>query len=129
MDTWDLLKKIYKEQLNIDPEIIEYIATYDILKLCVRGKSVSSISVELNEEPFYIVSVLYDIFGFKGFEKDLDFDSRSLYIKYKFSPYAYLSTARLLDRQVNSSTLSQSFRINKLFDLIEREVIRYDYNA
>jgi hypothetical protein len=81
MDTWELIKKIYQEKLNIPQDVIEYVAIMDILKLCACGYCNKHISRVTKHDIQYIESVLADIFSFDGFSSDLDFSPIAIYNK------------------------------------------------
>lgn len=129
MDSWNLIKLAYKQAWNIDPIIIDYLAVYDILVLCVQGRSISRICHELNYDPGYVQDVLQEFFLFSGFSFDLDFNSRQLYIRNRYNKYIYLLRARELDNQSTDESLKESYRINIIFDKIEREVEKYGARA
>lgn len=119
---WELLRNSLSALSGVKPQLLDYIAVYDILKLCAEGKCNTIISNELNEDIPYIQSVLEEFFQFSGFHKDLDFNSRLWYNRYKYNSYAYLQTARCWDLTSSPEDLRKSFDINKIFEVIERVV-------
>lgn len=126
MDSWDLLKSLYKEHLGIEPIVLDYIATQQILKMAVEGRSTKTIAIALDYDEQYIMQTLFDLLYFNGFSGDLGFNARSLFIRHRYNKYAFMSTARTLDHEVSDFELSESFRINSLFDIVERKISEYD---
>jgi hypothetical protein len=125
MNSWELVKQFLSQQINVSPKLIEYIAVYDILKLCAEGRSNLLIANRTGLDIPYIQSVLNEFFLFAGFKDDLEFNSRYLYLRNRFNWYSYLQTARCWDSTSSTEDIRQSYSINKIFDAIEREVESY----
>jgi hypothetical protein len=122
VDSWDLLKRIYKDRFNVEPILVDYIAVSDILYLCAEGKSNKEISLALDFDEEYIQSVLKQFFRFDGFIQDVAFNVRNLYRKNKYNRYCFLSTARFFDRETTEALLKEGFRVNIIMDVIEKEI-------
>jgi hypothetical protein len=129
MDSWDLLKDFYRKELGIDPKVIDYIATFQILKLAVEGKSISNIALSQNVDEIYVQQTLLELLEFSGLEQDTGFNARSIYKRYPYNWYAFDSTAKSLQPGFSDSMSLQMFKVNKVFDEIERKVAEYDASA
>lgn len=122
---WTPIRNYLSSCVGVKPQLLDYIAVYDILKLCCEGKSNSRIANELDEPQFFIQQIIEEFFQFGGFKNDLDFNVRVWYSKHKYNKYLYMQTARSLDLTSTTEDLRKSFDINKIFEIIERKINEY----
>jgi len=79
-ETWEQVRKYYKEKFGIEPELVDIMADYDIIKLCASGASNKNIAETLNLPGETTVSSTIDgRIGFIGFSADLLFSPLGLY--------------------------------------------------
>ncbi len=100
MDTWELIKRIYQEKLNIPSDVIEYVAIMDILKLCACGYCNKHISRVTRHDMQYIESVLMEVFGFRGFQSDMDFSPIAIYTKCNKKLVFYTELSVISDKNI-----------------------------
>ncbi len=129
MDTWNALKELCKDRLKIDPVILDYIATYPILQMCAEGRAVKTICLSQDLDEQYVRDTLVEFYAFPGFDQDLGFNARSIYERHPYNKYAFVSTAKTLDFMATEEDLVEAFRINILFDEIERKVGEYESSS
>ena len=120
--TWASVKDYLSRVLDADPLLLDYIAVYDILKLCAEGRSNLSISHILAEDLDYVESVVLEFYGFSGFQQDLDFNVNLCYNRYKYNLYAYLQVARTWDLVSPLDEIRRSYNVNKIFEIIDLKV-------
>jgi hypothetical protein len=74
MNKWEQFKSKFIEKFpDEDPQLLDYIAVYDIIRLVVSGTSNRDISEILNETEDYIESVVLEFLEFSGYKENLDF--------------------------------------------------------
>lgn len=125
MDTWELLKQIYVTRLGVDSDIVDYIAVHDIVELCCKGLSISTIVLETDFDEDYIKSVLKEFLDFEGFIQDIDFDCRKLYQRHRYNKYTYIYIGKNTSPVVLDEDLHNAYRINVTLDIMEKEIDKY----
>jgi hypothetical protein len=80
---WSHIKKFHSKRTGIPEEIVEYIAVFEILRLCVTGISNTTISEMLELEEYYVKENLIEYLDYPGFSANLS-----------FSPYRFYKVAR-----------------------------------
>jgi hypothetical protein len=74
MNKWEKFKAKFIERFpEEDPQLLDYIAVYDIIRLVVGGSSNREIADVLCETEDYIETVAYEFLGFNGYKDSLDF--------------------------------------------------------
>lgn len=69
--TWEILRNFYKDNFGINPDVVDLVASNDILLMSVSGSSNHSISVMLDVDESVIVDVLRTVLDFDGWGDDL----------------------------------------------------------
>lgn len=73
-DKWEQFKNKFRVKFpDEDPQLLDYIAVYDIIRLVVSGTSNRDIAEILNESEDYIESVSLEFLDFSGYKENLDF--------------------------------------------------------
>jgi hypothetical protein len=129
VDTWDLLKELYKASYGVSGIVVEYIAVYDILKSCAEGKSNSTIALSLDFDKDYIKATTKEFFNFDGLIIDIGFNTRHLYAKYKDNQCGYLTMCKVLDDLIAEDIYKNLWVANVLLDKIESEIENYYASA
>jgi len=78
---WQAVRQFYMESFGIAPELVDLMASNEILLMCVSGSSNNSISTILNIDIDAISEILEAILSFPGWEKDLEYSPYSIYKK------------------------------------------------
>jgi hypothetical protein len=76
---WKQLKKFYKTQFNLNGEILEILADYDVLLLCVSGLSNLTISKFLDITTSEVRKIIMKNLHFLGWEEDLKWNPYYFY--------------------------------------------------
>jgi hypothetical protein len=76
---WDAVRQFYMESFGISPELVDLMASNEILLMCVSGASNSSISRILNIDKDAVEEILLTIFSFNGWEDDIEFSPYGIY--------------------------------------------------
>lgn len=76
---WELIQTLYKSKFGTEPEVIDFIAVQDVLRLCCYGLTTEQISSELFVEEGYVISILEEYYNFSGWTKKMKIDLYSLY--------------------------------------------------
>lgn len=76
---WNIVRQFYMDSFGIAPELVDLMASNEILLMCVSGSSNESISRILNIDEDDIEEIISLIFDFKGWEKDLNFNPYRIY--------------------------------------------------
>jgi|WetSurMetagenome_2_1015567.scaffolds.fasta_scaffold271736_2 hypothetical protein len=74
MNKWEKFKRKFIERFpEEDPQLLDYIAVYDIIRLVVSGTSNRDIADILYESEDYVESVTLEFLDFSGYKENLDF--------------------------------------------------------
>lgn len=121
---WQIIQSIYSS-LGVPDQLLDLIIDYDILALCARGKGNRAISLELDMELEDVTCVIAFYFHFNGFENDLDIDVRMWYNRYIHNKYGFIQQCKTISPLLTDEDLENAYRVNKLFDPIERTILSY----
>jgi len=80
---WSHIKKLHSDKTGVPERIVEYIAIFEMCRLCATGVSNTTISEMLELEEYYVKESLIDYLDFPGFPANL-----------AFSPYRFYKVAR-----------------------------------
>lgn len=86
---WKLIRLANEKYLRIPPEISDYIAVKDILRLCSYGLSNNTIARRLDMSPKYVEETLEHYFEFPGWGEDLEFNPYYIYSRRRRSFEAF----------------------------------------
>ncbi len=110
-ETWEEVKRFYKERFGIEPVLVELMSDINILRLCATGASNNAIteflSLPLEDELFHPVSDVIDkYYGFRGWANNLDYSPLRLLESGELTDElqirvceTYLALERLLDEK------------------------------
>lgn len=76
---WKTIKEFYYINFSIAPELVDLMASNDILIMCVSGASNNSISVILDVDMESVHEVVESVLGFDGWADDLLINPFSIY--------------------------------------------------
>lgn len=76
---WNLVRQFYMDSFGISPELVDLMASNDILLMSVSGSANKSISTILNIDEDAIKEILSTILSFDGWTKDLEFNPLKIY--------------------------------------------------
>ena len=76
---WNAVRQFYMESFGISPDLVDLMASNEILLMCVSGSSNCSISRILNIDEESINEIISTIFDFDGWEEDLEFSPYHIY--------------------------------------------------
>jgi len=82
---WKYLATLFKENFGVPNDVFAAMCTRAILLLCATGLSNESIALFIQADRKTVDDYVKEVFGFSGWEKDLD-----------FNPLYYLETGRKL---------------------------------
>lgn len=82
MNTWETVKEFYYEKFDIRGELVDLMASYDILALSASGVSNETISSILNIDIEEVKSEIQKYLGFDGWEHTLEFNPRKMFENY-----------------------------------------------
>lgn len=123
---WNLIRIANEKYLRIPPEVSDYIAIQDILRLCTYGLDNKSIARRLNVSFGYVRDTLMHFLEFRGWEQDLDFNPYFIYDRNKKSFKEFSHEIELITRRTQPfDFLLSSFFICKLYDEINTKVSNY----
>lgn len=80
-ELWHQIKKFYREKFGIEPDLVNLMADFDIMRLCASGSSTVSIAEFLGANPDDVADLLDMRLGFFGWGKDLTFSPLRVYNK------------------------------------------------
>jgi hypothetical protein len=78
-ERWNAVREFYMSSFGISPELVDLMASNEILLMCVSGSSNTSISKLLNIDEEAVSEIVSTIFDFPGFSTDLEFSPYSIY--------------------------------------------------
>ena len=78
-ERWNLVRQFYMDSFGVSPELVDLMASNEILLMCVSGASNSSISRILNIDMEDVQDIISTILNFKGWEDDLEFCPYRIY--------------------------------------------------
>ena len=121
-NTWDLIKKIYKDNFGIDGNIVDYVAVNDILLQCVSGISNEKICYKLDVEPLYLTKVLFNFLGFRGWARDLDISPWHIYNRSAGSKLVFEKKIGDLTNLLNDDIIEFAFRVCAIYASIRKDM-------
>ena len=120
---WQVVRQFYMESFGIAPELVDLMASNEILLMCVSGSSNKSISSILNIDIEAVSEILDSILSFKGWEKDLEYSPYSIY---KEDPEYISFVGTIRDSDNNDSTTIDTINIMynncKIYESIEERL-------
>lgn len=119
---WDLIKKLYEDNFDVNGHVIDYVAVNDILKFCVSGFSNEKISGLLKLDQAYVHKVIYNFLGFYGWEADLDLSPWRIFCRVNGSKFAFAKEIEVLTNLVNDDIIELAFRICSIYNSIRGEI-------
>jgi hypothetical protein len=78
-ERWNVVRQFYMESFGVAPELVDLMASNEILLMCVSGSSNSSISRILNIDIEDVQDIISTIFNFDGWDDDLEFNPYQIY--------------------------------------------------
>lgn len=76
---WNAVRQFYMDSFGISPELVDLMASNEVLLMCVSGSSNESISVILNIDMGDVREILDTILNFSGWETDLEYSPFKIY--------------------------------------------------
>lgn len=125
MDTWETLRQVYSAGHKIDPVLVDYIAVSDILRLCCEGCSNAKIASITDNDIYYVENTLREFLDFDGLSYDLNVNFRNHYKRNKYNKYQCIACVKQSSYTVPEKDLLDLFRINGIYDNIEKKVEEY----
>lgn len=122
---WEDIKVMIGKQLHIPDDILDYIATADILQLCASGCSIYTISRFTNLELPYVVDVITKTLKFKGWDKDLDYNPYQVFKTCDGNFDSYLSELKILRPNLTDSEIGESFLVSNRYNKIDIEMEKF----
>ena len=80
---WRDLRKYHANKTSSTEKVIDYIAVFEILRLCATGISNADIADMLSIEEYYVKETILEFLDFPGFRSNL-----------AYSPYRFYKVAR-----------------------------------
>lgn len=123
---WEVIQKIYKELFGVEPEVINFIAVKDILRLCCYGMSSKRISSELFVGEEYVTDVLIEYFDFGGWEETLEINPLSLYNStIEFSDFVkYIED--FAEDSINKNLIHAAYEMCKKYEKLKELLKNYE---
>src|SRR3990172_9620284 len=78
-NNWKLIRLANEKYLKIPPQVSDYLAVQDILRLCSYGLSNKTIANRLDMDVDYITDTLMHYIEFSGWVQDMDFNPYYIY--------------------------------------------------
>lgn len=78
-DKWNIVRQFYMESFGISPDVVDLMASNDILLMCVSGSSTSSISRILDIDEHAVSEIIDTVFSFSGWDSDIEFNPYKIY--------------------------------------------------
>lgn len=78
-ESWGKVLELIEASTGVSRKIIELIAVKDILTLCASGVANHKIASVLDNNVFYVKSVLHEFIDFEGWSYDLDINPYMIY--------------------------------------------------
>lgn len=125
IDTWDLIKKVYKIKFGIPARVVDLMAGEPIIRLCVEGRSNKYISKKLRLPQRYIRSVLMDCIRFVGWKQDLDISPIMVYDSVDGDWYYYKTTIKTVSSLTTPKEITLSYNLCRRYKTIRKEIVTY----
>jgi hypothetical protein len=115
---WEVIKDFYEKKFGIDGWVVEMYANLDILSLCVAGASAETICKFLELSIPEVTQILYEVFEFEGWDKDLPLNPYRIYCLYngeRGSVEHFLSFTSEISTQFSVQSGFENIRAEQLF--------------
>jgi len=122
---WEVVRQFYMESFGIVPELVDLMASNEILLMCVSGSSNSSMSKILNIDEDSISEIILTIFDFSGWKEDLDINPLHVYEQdnsYISFVGAIAETRIGKETTITISDIDLMFRICEIYKSIEEKL-------
>ena len=125
---WELIKKFYKERLNVPESIVDNIAVFDILELSAKGFSNLYIAESLQMDKRYVRDVLIDFLKFTGWKNDLDISPIDVYNRCMGNFVCFAHEYRTISSMYDRDSVMVAHTVCKEFTRIKKGLEDY-YNG
>ena len=117
---WNNIRQFYMESFGIAPELVDLMASNEVVLMCVSGSSNESISSILNMDIESISEILDVILSFSGWTKDLEFNPYNYY-KEDSTLIGFIGSIReaCSDDTITLDIITTMYNICKTYDQIE----------
>jgi len=122
---WEVIKNSYNNNFNIPDQVLEYYANFEIIKRCAYGYSNYRIALALDESVTYISEIILSIFGFFGWEQDLDFNPIAVYNRCIGNYPKYYQEVIVISVFSSDKVIALSYILCEKFKEIERMIEKY----
>ena len=121
---WEDFKKFYNEKFGASDEIVELIASIDILRLCSFGLSNSHIAKLLDIKEEHVITTIDYYFNFLGYDKDLDLNPYNIYQNNK--DYAsFKNELRIFSNLIVDNTIEMCYNICVTYEQLRKELDKF----
>lgn len=121
---YESIKNLYKEHFNIDGDLVDLLADYEIMYYCVTGLSNKDISEILDIEEKAIKDVLINRFNFYGWRTNLDYNPIFIYNKVNGNKVLFYTAIKAIFPEIPKFIINKSFAISKKFTKYEYSIDR-----
>ncbi len=125
--TWEHLTQVISDLLKIPTHTIDLISNMEVLELCARGKSLSSIST-ITEISLKEIKEIIEQYGMTFFISNLPFDSLDFYNDARGDRWEYIDHLCYLYPDENEKLLNVSFDNAETFINYRKEIDAYYAN-
>lgn len=126
-ESWKEITDIYEDLFQIPKNVINYVAVYDILLLCVSGKSNENIGNILNIDIKYVEKDCKEFLDHKGWKGDLDINPLFIY-QCVFGNYCdFVGRCKTESKFMTEEQIRESFILCKKFKEMETEINDWYY--
>jgi hypothetical protein len=125
---WNAVRQFYVESFGINPDVVDLMASNEILLMCVSGASNRSISLTLNMDESDVQEIISTILDFSGWTVDLDVNPLKIYssLGYKggyrrFTAF-YDEMTKLYFTVIDDKKIQTMFRTCRVYEQIAQRL-------
>jgi len=126
---WEKVRTFYSDNFGLSENLVDLMASSDILLMCVSGSSNDSISRLLNVDEESVTEVVKQVLEFDGWAIDLPLNPYSIFTvlandgKVLFRPFRD-EIVLVFGTLLSEDSIKTMFRICRIYDKIERKLER-----
>jgi len=129
METWwKNILKIHSNRTDTSERVVNLLAVFEVLRLCVSGVSNKTIADMLSLDDFYVREILLEFLAFNGLKHDLPFSPIRLYKTLQGRYTDFYTHIEYTFPTVEASLYPTLWSLCDVFVSIEKELENYDAN-
>lgn len=123
---WEIVKDFYVTTFSVPEELVDLVASSDVLLMCVSGACNESISNTLSIDVDIVGEILSTVLDFDGWDEDLNLNPYFVYNSMKsstgFGVDSFIHDVSITNKEYTTSQIETMYRVCSIFSQIEGRI-------